>query len=474
MAVKVKAFSSWVRAGMVTLVAGLGWAVSAEAPTPTGESSWAAPQELVLRPGQPLPPLSPGMTVTLEPGSYLGPWEVDVEGVSINGAGATLHSGGVGSTLILSAPGVRVSGLTVNGSGPVNDLYTPDAAFWLIGCNACVLDGVSSVNAASAVRVEESAAVQVRGAEFEGAPGSPAVTTFAAPGFALTDSAVRGFLDGVYVERSDAATVLGNVFVGADRYALHVMFSRDTLLQGNTVRGGNVGSAAMYGRGIVVKDNVFEGHVGPLAFGLLLQELEEALVVGNTFIGNTVALLVVSAPGVRVDGNIIGAGGYGMLVQRARTGPVSAVTVEGNRFFGNVSDIAVDDPEAAMRVHGNQFERASPLDMDADGISDVPHMPSSTYDMLASRQPDLSLFALSPGIVLWQTAEATVPALRLATLQDDAANLRAVGPWSDAPETAGAVTVTAVAPLGRWLAVGLVVLAVLAGTVAGRVRATLA
>jgi nitrous oxidase accessory protein len=299
------------------------------------------------------------------------------------------------------------------------------------------------------------------------------VTTFAAPGFALTDSVVRGFLDGVYVERSDAVSVLGNTFVGAGRYSLHVMFSRDTLLQGNTVRGGNVGSAAMYGRGIEVRDNLFEGHVGPLAFGLLLQELEEALVVGNTFVGNTVALLVVSAPGVRVEGNIIGASGFGMLVQRARTGPVSAVTVEGNRFFGNVSDIAVDDPEAAMRVHGNQFEGATRLDMDGDGVSDVPHMPSSTYDMLASRQPDLSLFALSPGIILWQTAEATVPALRLATLQDDAPDLRAVGLWSGAPGTAESGTATEVARSAAWLAVGLVVLAVLIGTAAGRVRTSL-
>lgn len=439
-------------------------------PAPPLESAAVLPAQVFLNPGDALPPLEPGTVVTLAPGSYSGPWEVAVEGVVINGHGATLLGGDEGSTLVLSAPGIRVAGLTVAGSGPVNDLYAPDAAFWLIGCTACVLDGVGSVNAASAVRVEDSAAALVNGATFAGAAGSPAVTTYASPGFALTNSKISGFLDGVYIERTDFATVTGNEFVGAGRYALHAMFSRDTLLEGNLVRGGNVGSAAMYGRGIVVRNNLFEGHVGPLAFGLLLQELEEALVVNNTFAGNTVALLVVSAPDVRIENNVISDGGFGMLVQRARTGPVSAVTVEGNRFFGNVSDIAVDDPEAAMRVHANQFEGASRLDMDADGISDVPHLPSSTYDTLASRQPDLSLFALSPGVLLWQTAEVTVPALRLATLQDDAVNLGEAGPWQGAPVVPGGTEADGGAVAACLLALALVALAVVVGTAAGRVR----
>ena len=88
--------------------------------------------------------------------------------------------------------------------------------------------------------------------------------------------------------------------------------------------------------------------MGPLAFGLLVQELEEAVVVGNQFEGNTVSMLVVSAPDVRIEGNEVSGSGFGMLVQRTRTGPVSGVVVEGNRFRGNVSDIAVDDPEAAL------------------------------------------------------------------------------------------------------------------------------
>ncbi len=423
-----------------------------------------------LSPGDPLPPLQAGDVLNLAPGRYVGPWEISEADVVIRGAGATLVSQGEGSTLVLAAPGIRVEGLNVEGSGPVDDLYTPDAAFWLLGCVACVLDGVSSVNARSAVRAEGSWAAQVTGASFLGAQGSPAVTVFDSPGFGLENTVVNGFLDGIYIEKSDSASVISSEFVGAGRYALHVMFSRDTLLEGNTVRGGQVGSAAMYGRGLLARGNRFEGHVGPLAFGLLLQELEEAVVVGNQFDGNTVSMLVVSAPDVRVEANDVSGSGFGMLVQRTRSGPVSGVVVEGNRFHGNVSDIAVDDPEAALRVHGNQFESASRLDLDGDGVSDVPHLPSSSFDMLASRQPDLSLFALSPGVILWQTAEASVPALRLATLQDASPLLTVEGPWraaAMAPPSLEAGEVTSGAPL----ALGLIVSMVILGTAFGRTRA---
>lgn len=466
---QMTAFRFVLRAACCLLVYVVVW-VHAYASEPTPELFLLGGADVVLKPGEPLPELLPGSVVVLEAGAYQGPWEVTAADVKIYGHDATLLGADQGSTLVLNAPGIHVVGLTVNGAGPINDLYSPDAAFWLIDCHACVLDGVRSVNAPTAVRAEESRAAMITEGRFEGESASPAVTVYSSPGFALVNSTATGFLDSIYLERTDFATVSGNKLAGAFRYALHIMFSRDALVENNTVTGGNVGSAAMYSRDIVVRDNVFEGHVGPLAFGLLIQELENALIAANLFAGNTIGLLVVSTPHVLIENNVFSEGGFGMLVQRARTGPSSAVSVLGNRFHGNVSDVAVDDPDAAMFVLGNQFEGASLLDADADGVSDVPHLPSSTYDMLASRQPDLSLFALSPGILLWQSAEVTVPALRLATLQDRAAVLTNSGPWEAAPAV--------LRPRGNglpgvYLAVPLIMVALFVGTAYGKTRARL-
>lgn len=463
--------STVVRAAYaVAVLAGLGCVAAAE-PRQT--------QTLTLTPGEALPTLWPGAVLVLEPGRYFGPWEIAVPDVTLRGNGATLTGASEGSSLVLSAAGIRVEGLTIDGSGPIDDLYTPDAALWLVGCDGCKLTDVSVVNATSAVRSEGSADVTISGASFVGAPASPALTLFDSPRFTLSATSVVGFLDGIYLERSDSVSVVRNRFEQAARYALHVMFSNDVVLEGNTVRGGNVGSAAMYGRGLRARGNVFAGHTGPLAFGLLIQELADAEVSGNAFIGNTVGVLVVSAPDVTISDNLLADNGFAMLVQRTRTGGTSAVRLQANSFEGNVSDVALDDPEAAVSVVGNHFEGASRLDLDHDGVSDVPHLPSSSYDMFASRQPDLSLFALNPGILLWQTAEVTVPALRLATLTDAAPALRpsvgaaaagvvagkdAAGPATGAPvgrEPTGIGTSTV-------MALGLVAACVFLGAFLGR------
>ncbi len=410
--------------------------------------------------------MEPGAVLVLRPGRYVGPWEITVPDVTLRASGATLVGGTEGSSLVLSAPGIHVEGLTIDGSGPIDDLYTPDAAFWLLGCDGCRLTDVTVLNATSAVRSESSADVVVSGASFVGAPASPALTLFDSPRFSLAASSVTGFLDGIYVERSAAVTVVENRFDQAARYALHVMFSPDVVLEGNIVRGGNVGSAAMYGRGLRVRGNTFASHTGPLAFGLLVQELADAEVSGNAFIGNTVGILVVSAPDVTISDNLLADNGFAMLVQRTRTGGTSAVRLQANAFEGNVSDLAVDDPEAAVSVTGNHFEGASRLDRDHDGVSDVPHLPSSSYNMFASRQPDLSLFALNPGILLWQTAETTVPALRMATLTDAEPRLQRSAGAVVAGRLVGEAPSSVVA--GRIISLSLVAACVLLGAFVGR------
>jgi len=387
---------------------------------PAAQVASASAPQVHLSPTDPWPTLEPGSRVILAPGVYQGPWIVDVERVLIEGEGATIAGAQTGSTVVLAAPGIAVAGLAVAGAGPEHDLYAPDAAFWLVECHDCTLVGVSALDAPTAVRIDGSRRVSVVNADLRGGPSAPGLTVFGSPGLRLAGTSVVGFLDGVYLDNSDDATVATTEFLGAARYAMHTMYSVDTTLDSNVVRGGAVGSAAMYGRGLRASGNIFEGHVGPLSFGLLALEVRDAVVAGNAFVGNTIGTLVVSAPDISLEGNLFQGGGFGILVQRSAFSEPSAVRISGNTFRSNVNDVAVDDPEASVSLYGNAFEAASRLDLDHDGVADVPHVPSSSFAMLASRQPDLSLYSLSPGIVLWESIEATVPALRLMSLADPA------------------------------------------------------
>ena len=387
------------------------------------------PRTHVLRPDDPWPTLAPGDEVVLARGTHRGPWTLDVAGVRLRAeVGAVLDGGGAGTALTVTAPGVRLEGLTVTGVGPAADLYAPDAAVALFGADGAVVTDLRAHGVTAGVHVEGAADVRLAGLDLHGDGRGPGVTAYLSPGLWIEGGRVEGFLDGAYLERADGALVAGLEALGNVRYGLHVMFTAGPTLRGNRVAGGGVGSAVMYGRDARVEDNVMAGHRGPMAFGLLLQEERDALLRDNELAGNTIGLLLVAAAGATLVGNELRGNGIGVLIDRAPPGSAAdatTVTLTGHDFRGNAADLAVADDDAALVLRGNAFDRAPPLDLDGDGVLDLPFVATSAFAARAARQPDLMLLAFGPGIALWQRLESGVPGLRAAAFADPAPRLPA-------------------------------------------------
>lgn len=417
----------------------------------------AGGRSLTLLPGDPWPVLAPGDEVTLAAGSHRGPWTIDVPDVRLRAEpGATLDGGGVGTALTVAAAGVRLEGLTVTGVGPQADLYAPDAAVALLGADGAEVHGLRAHGVTAGVHVEDAADVRLLDLDLTGTGRGPGVTTYLTPGLRLEGGRVAGFLDGAYLERADGSQVVGVTLSESVRYGLHVMFTAGVVLRDNRVLDGGVGSAVMYGRDALLEDNLMAGHRGPMAFGLLLQEERDAVLRGNALVGNTIGALLVAAAGATLEGNELRANGVGVLVDRAPLGSAAEATsllLHGQDFTGNAADLAVADEDAALRLHGNAFDRAPPLDLDGDGVIDLPFVATSAFAARAARQPDLMLLAFGPGIALWQRLEATVPGMRAAAFADPAPRLPAA---VDRPASAGREA--------GWLAVALA----LGGLVAAR------
>lgn len=195
---------------------------------------------------------------------------------------------------------------------------------------------------------------------------------------------------------------------GAGRYGLHLMFTYQAQVLGNHSWRNRVGSALMHGAENRVENNTFAEEVGPLRYGLLLQEEGQTVLRGNRFAKNTIGLLSLDSRDSLLKENRFEANGTALLF--ARDTDQNSLGATGNIFVGNLHDLAVDDPRAKVELKGNAFDRASPLP--------IPHLPSSSFALLATRQPDLSLLALSPGMLLWEAAEARVPGLRMLALAD--------------------------------------------------------
>jgi nitrous oxidase accessory protein len=389
-----------------------------------------AARELALPAGAPWPDLEPGDVVVLGAGIHPGPWTIDVADVVLRGAGAVLDGRGTGSALTLTAPGIVVEGLRIEGVGPVADLYAPDAAVAAFGCHGCGLVGISAPAATTAVRIEDARGARIEDLDASGDGRGPGLTAFETPGLQVLGGRLTGFLDGLYLERADGGRVADVTVERSVRYGLHVMFTVGVALVDNRVVDGGVGSAVMYGRDARIEGNLLAGHRAPMAFGLLLQEEVDARAIGNEVRGNAVGLLLVAAPGVRVDGGTIADNGIGALLQRAPVAgaAASSVAIAGAAFRGNAADVAVDDPDAALSLHGNAYDRAPRLDLDGDGVVDVGHVATSAFAARTARQPDLALLAYGPGIALWGRLEAQVPGVRAAAFADAAPRLAAPVP----------------------------------------------
>ncbi|WP_105317807.1 right-handed parallel beta-helix repeat-containing protein [Thermus tenuipuniceus] len=340
-------------------------------------------------------------------GEVEGPLVLTIPGLVVEGEGAVLR-GKEGHTLSLLAPGIRVRGLKVVGAGPEEDFFEPDAAIYLRGCGGCLLEDVVVEEAPAAVRMEDSPKAVVRGLRAKGLGESPGVLVYGSPGVRVEGSHLLGYMDAIYVEYSPDMVIRGNLLEGNGRYGFHVMFSWGVRVEGNQSRANGIGNAVMHGAANRVRGNRLEAHTSPVAYGLLLQDERESVAEANRFHGNTLGLVLMDAAGVGVRGNLFRENGTALRITRERGG--NSARVEGNAFQGNLYDLLVDDPEAEARVVGNRYDRASGLP--------VPHLPTGSFALLLARQPELSLFALSPGVLLWEAAEAQVPGLRLVALAD--------------------------------------------------------
>jgi len=406
---------------------------------------WLVAATLLIAPGE-RPPAEPppGTTIELLPGVHV-PFEVTGEDLTVRGqAGAVIDAGGEGHGLVASGKRVRVQNLEVRNTGPNYDFYDPDSAVFVVECEDCLVEDLRAEGVITALRAEDAPGLVVRRVRAVGNRQGPGITLYQCPNALVEDNHLDSFLDNLYMEYTDQSVVRGNRLVRSFRYGYHLMFSKDVEVYQNVAERGRVGSAVMYGRRVHVYENRFEGHVGPLAFGLLQHE---SVFEDNLIRGNNVGILIVSAVEDVFRKNRVEENGFGVLVLREKNKVASAALFEENVFLANVYDLAVDDPEAKVTLRENAFDRASRLDLDKDGYSDVPYLPSSSFALLASRMLDLSLFAKSPGITLWEEAEKKVPGLRLLTLTDPRPRILLVPP--------GTLSLAGLALAGLALAFGL-------------------
>lgn len=358
-----------------------------------------------------------GDTLVLEPGVHRGPLHVERPLVLRGEKGAVVSGGGHGTVILVTGGNARVEDLEVRDSG--TRVITIDSGIKVVGAAGVVVRGVRARDVLYAVYGERAAQLIVAACDLEGRVPE-GVEDGSGDGIHLwhcdtprvAGNRVRHFADAVYLAFVNHAQVLDNTLERNGRYGLHTMYCQKNRLTGNRFAYNTAGCAIMFSNHLVVRGNDFFRNRGPRTYGVLLRDCSDGSFEDNRIVDNTVGVFMDNSNRNRISGNLIEDNGWGILMFSSCAGNATF----GNNFIQNDYPVALDMKYSSNRFDdgalGNYWSENAPYDLDANGTSDVPYSPVSTFAFLSKQYPDLAVLARSPAVAALGVAERVIPALR--------------------------------------------------------------
>ena len=353
-----------------------------------------------------------------------GPIVVDEPGVTICAAsthGALIDGGGAGTVIDVRAPNATVEGvwiddtgedlesrdsavyITENGSGTtLSDLYLTDAAF-----------GVW-VNGADRVTIEDSRIEGTEAPRF--ANRGNGINLWETNGTEVRDTEITDVRDGIYYSWASNVEATGNTMWDL-RYGVHYMYSDDNRLADNVAFENDVGYALMVSESIELVNNTAVANRGESGHGILLKEIDHAVVRDNDLVANDDGVYLYNAQDNEVRGNLLYANGAGVHHSAGTAG----TAVAGNDFVDNDEQVLTTTRELVAwngTDRGNYWSDARVADTDDDGVSDARHRPAGAAERLVQEHPAAAVFADSPAFDAIRLVESRFPAVESAGIID--------------------------------------------------------
>ncbi len=390
---------------------------------------------------------APGDVVILQAGDYSGPVVVDKPLVLAGKAGATVTGNGTGSVIAITAPGVTVRGLRVTGSGM--DLTLRDSGIY------------ADKTAMGAIIEENTVTGNMFGIYLYGAVDSIArnnkviglksgrmsqvgsgITVWNAPGAKVIGNDISFGRDGIATTASKKNVFSGNRFSDL-RFAIHYMYTNDSVVSDNVSTGNSVGYAIMFSNRLEITGNISDGDRD---HGLLLNSANSSDISQNVVIGRMQPINRWLSAGVQ-------SGEHGVpqsdeevdATKGERLGPEKCVfmynanrnhftdnrfegcsigihftagsegnTVSGNAFIANrnqVKYVGTRYIDWSSEGRGNYWSDNPAFDLNGDGLGDNPYRPNDLIDRVLWTSPQAKVLTTSPAVQVIRWAQSQFPAL---------------------------------------------------------------
>jgi len=233
---------------------------------------------------------------------------------------------------------------------------------------------------------------------------------------------VQHVRDGIYLEFSDEITITNNISTNNIRYGLHFMFSNNDIYEDNVFESNGAGVAVMFSKHIKMYRNTFKKNWGTAAFGMLLKEINDAEIIGNTFEENTVGINIEGTNRIVYKNNDFIGNGWAMKVR----GACYTNSFESNNFLYNSFDISYNSNLNDNVFKNNYWSNYTGYDLDKDGVGDIPYRPVKLFSYVVNRTPESIILLRSLFIDIIDFSEKVSPVFTPDNLLDNTPKMKKI------------------------------------------------
>ncbi len=386
-----------------------------------------------------------GDVIRVKAGVHSAPIIITKSLTLIGEPGAEIRGNGLGKVITVAADNVVIHDLRITGSGL--RLSDDDAAVFVTGNHAIIRNCVIA-DSLHGIYLKKVSGAQILDNRIQGktniAQSTEPVekeigqsvencdTTLVAnrrgngihqwnsEGNLIRGNEISDTRDGIYFSFTNNSRVEKNLITHA-RYGLHYMYSDGNTFENNTFAENAAGAAIMFSKEMVVRANRFVNNRGYRAYGLIFQSSDNSRLEQNEISENAVGLSFNQCNQNRISGNRVTLNYIGL-----RFGSNS----DGNRFTeniftGNLHPIetgASDVSGSFWAIHGvgNLWDTELNLDLDRDGVVDLPHRELDLFGILRRDFPAIAFLSGSPAVKLlrFTNERAVIPGM--SSIEDPA------------------------------------------------------